>query len=71
MREGKIPVLEPCRHSREADPAGVVMTQLQGDNCNLQVSKDVTAKAGKKIFYGGREFKRSMAGYVCVKAEVE
>lgn len=61
MRGEEISVLEPRRDSREADPTGVVMTQLQGDNYNLQVSKDVTAKGGKEIFYGGREFKGSMA----------
>lgn len=53
-------MLEPHRGSREAEPAGVVMTQLQGVNCNRQVSRDVTAKEGKEIFYGGKKFKGSM-----------
>lgn len=48
------------RH-REVDPAGVVMIQLQGDNCNLQISRNVAAKEGMEIFYGRREFKGSMA----------
>lgn len=34
----------------EADPAGFVMTQLQGDNCNLLISRDVAAKEGKEMF---------------------
>lgn len=54
-------MLDPCQGSRQADPVGVEMTQLQRDNRNLKVSRNVISKKGKEIFCGGREFKGSMA----------